>query len=305
MTELKNGVYAILPTPFQASGAVDYDGIKNLIEYAIKCGAQGIVAMDAISEFHTLSDAERAETVEFIIRTANRRLPVIVGVSAVTTMKSVQWAAHAEKSGADMIIRVPPFFKAQSLARISAHYAALNETVTIPVILHNAPTAIGPAVDLNQQVEILAKNEKILYVREEPAAAQQVISTMRRLAEEKLPAGRLKGVIAGQYGYTIIHDYQRGARAFMLPCEMLDIMKDIYDCLSGGDMAGAVKLYDTIAPVQVFAETRPIHHTKGMLKRRGFIQCDYIRESSKPRFDEFNERECDTWTAYLKPYFKA
>lgn len=305
MTELKNGVYAILPTPFQADGSVDYESIRSLIEFAIKCGACGIVAMDAISEFHTLSDAERAETVEFILRTVDSRLPVIVGVSAATTMKSVQWAVHAEKSGADMIISVPAFFKAQSMARISAHYAALSGAVNIPIILHNAPTVMGPMIDLNQQVEILKKNEKVLYVREEMAATQQAISTMYRLAEENLPDGRLIGVIAGQYGYTIIHDYRRGANIFMLPCEMLDIMIDLYACLSNGDTDGAIKLYDTIAPVQVFGETRPIHNTKGMLKRRGLIRCDYIRESSKPRFDEFNERECDAWVAYLKPYFKV
>src|SRR6266487_1085715 len=98
------GVFAIPPTPFDDAGNVDERSLRNCVDFCADAGAHGIVAPVNASESIALTDAERLRVTEVLVEQAGGRLPVIIGVSGVSTAASVVYARGAAQIGADAVI---------------------------------------------------------------------------------------------------------------------------------------------------------------------------------------------------------
>ena len=102
------GIYVALITPFTESGEVDYPRLREHVDWLISEGIHGLVPTGSCGEYAALSDQERAQVVETIIRTAAGRVPVVVGTAAPSTAKAVGWANHAKEAGAAGLMLLPP-----------------------------------------------------------------------------------------------------------------------------------------------------------------------------------------------------
>ena len=150
-----HGVLPALITPFTPDGgAVDGDALAAIVERLIGAGVGGLVPGGSTGEFTTLTGAERREVVEVAVEAAAGRVPVVAGTGALSTAETVELSVHAERAGAAAVMIVPPFYDALSWRELLAHYTAVAERISIPIVYYNLPAATGVTLDADQFREL-------------------------------------------------------------------------------------------------------------------------------------------------------
>ena len=150
-----HGVLPALITPFTDDGAhVDADSLAAIVERLVAAGVGGLVPAGSTGEFTTLTNAERRQVVEAAVEAAAGRVPVVAGTGALSTRETVELSVHAERSGAAAVMVVPPFYGGLSWRELVAHYAAVAERISIPIMYYNIPAASGVTLDTEQLSEL-------------------------------------------------------------------------------------------------------------------------------------------------------
>lgn len=134
-----HGSIPALVTPFK-NGAIDRDAFTNLIERQIEGGSTGLVPCGTTGESATLSHDEHKEVVELCIQVAAGRVPVIAGAGSNSTREAIELIEHAKTVGADAALVICPYYNKPDQAGLEAHFRAINDAVSLPVILYNVPS---------------------------------------------------------------------------------------------------------------------------------------------------------------------
>jgi dihydrodipicolinate synthase/N-acetylneuraminate lyase len=138
------GILAAVPTPFTPdASAVDEQNIHAQAERLIGGGLHGIVATGSTGEFSTLTPQEYRRTITVWVEATDHRIPVVAGVGALSTTEAVALAQHAESAGADAIMLLPPFYGGVAWDSLVAFVTAVAESITIPIVYYNIPSATG------------------------------------------------------------------------------------------------------------------------------------------------------------------
>ncbi len=132
------GSIPALVTPFK-NGALDLDTLKDLVEWQITEGSHGLVPVGTTGESPTLSHEEHEAVVEAVVRFAAGRVPVIAGTGSNNTVEGIRLIRHAERVGADAALVVTPYYNKPTQAGLIAHYTALHDCCTLPIIIYNIP----------------------------------------------------------------------------------------------------------------------------------------------------------------------
>jgi len=152
---LLHGVLPALITPFTDDGAhVDTQALAAIVERLVGAGVDGLVPGGSTGEFTTLTGAERRLLVEATVDAAAGRVPVVAGTGALSTRETVELSVHAERSGAAAVMVVPPFYDALSWRELVAHFRAVAEAISIPIMYYNLPSATGVIVDAERLAEL-------------------------------------------------------------------------------------------------------------------------------------------------------
>ncbi len=150
-----HGVLPALITPFTEDGAaVDAEALAAIVDRLVGAGAGGLVPGGSTGEFTTLSHAERREVVEVTVEAAAGRVPVVAGTGALSTQETVELSLHAERAGAAAVMVVPPFYDALRPRELLAHYTAVAQAISIPIMYYNLPSASGVTLDADQLREL-------------------------------------------------------------------------------------------------------------------------------------------------------
>ncbi len=132
------GSLPALVTPFK-DGALDLDTLKALVEWHIAEGSDGIVPVGTTGESPTLSHEEHETVVEAVVRAVAGRVPVIAGAGSNNTVEGIRLIRHAQKVGADAALVVTPYYNRPTQAGLIAHYTALHDCCTLPIVIYNIP----------------------------------------------------------------------------------------------------------------------------------------------------------------------
>ena len=151
-------------TPFTEDG-VNFDELGRLIEMHIANKTDAIIICGTTGEASTMPDAEHLATIEYTIKKANGRIPVIAGTGSNDTAHAIELTKKAEEMGADGILSVTPYYNKTTQKGLVAHFTAIANAVKIPVILYNVPSRTGMtfAIDTLKQ---LSKVQNIVAVKE-------------------------------------------------------------------------------------------------------------------------------------------
>jgi 4-hydroxy-tetrahydrodipicolinate synthase len=150
-----HGVLPALITPFSVDGErIDGDALAANVERLVAAGVGGLVPGGSTGEFTTLSHAERRELTELTVEAADGRVPVVAGTGALSTRETVELSEHAERAGAAAVMVVPPFYDALSWRELLAHYTAVAERISIPIMYYNLPSATGVTLTFEQFREL-------------------------------------------------------------------------------------------------------------------------------------------------------
>ena len=132
------GSIPALVTPFR-NGRVAEDTFRELVEWQIDEGSNGLVPCGTTGEAATLSTDEHRRVVEIAVEVARGRVPVIAGCGSNNTAHAVELTRIAKQAGADAALHVPPYYNRPNQDGIYAHLSAVAEE-DIPVILYNVPS---------------------------------------------------------------------------------------------------------------------------------------------------------------------
>ena len=133
------GSMVALVTPMNSDGEVDFDSLRNLIEWHIAEGTNAIVAVGTTGESATLDEKEHCEVIRQVVQMAGGRLPVIAGTGANSTTEAITLTRCAREVGADAALLVTPYYNKPTQEGLYLHYKAVAEAVDIPQILYNVP----------------------------------------------------------------------------------------------------------------------------------------------------------------------
>lgn len=135
---LFKGVGVALITPMSDSG-IDYGETEKLLEHTINGGADALFALGTTGEPATLTDAERARFLEFVLKKTRGRVPVFAGTGSNNTADAVEKSKAAERMGADGLLIVTPYYNKCTQNGLYEHYKTIDDAVGIPIVIYNVP----------------------------------------------------------------------------------------------------------------------------------------------------------------------
>lgn len=129
-----------LPTPFDSIHEIDLASFRQLCERQIAAGATALVVGEFTGEDSTLSPAEHSALVRTAVEAARGRAAVIAGAGSNSTSQAIEMTRQAEADGADAVLSVVPYYNKPTQAGICAHFDAVADSTTLPIILHDVPS---------------------------------------------------------------------------------------------------------------------------------------------------------------------
>ncbi|MBP6063179.1 MAG: 4-hydroxy-tetrahydrodipicolinate synthase [Fusobacteriaceae bacterium] len=143
-----------LVTPFNEDKTVNYEKLKELIEFQIKNSTDAIVVTGTTGEGSTLSDLEQKEIISQTVKIVNKRVPVIAGTGSNDTKHAIELSQQAENLGADGLLVITPYYNRTNKRGLIEHFKAIANSVKIPIILYNVPGRTGMNIPLDVYGEL-------------------------------------------------------------------------------------------------------------------------------------------------------
>ncbi|TCS36085.1 4-hydroxy-tetrahydrodipicolinate synthase [Paucimonas lemoignei] len=135
---IQGSIVAIV-TPMHADGSLDLPGLRNLIDWHIAEGTDGIVIVGTTGESPTVSVEEHCELIKVAVEHTAKRIPVIAGTGGNSTEEAIELTRFAKKAGADASLQVVPYYNRPTQEGMYQHFKKIAEAVDLPVILYNVP----------------------------------------------------------------------------------------------------------------------------------------------------------------------
>lgn len=265
------GVYPILPTPFDADGAVDEESLRRLIRFQVAVGVQGVAILGFLGEAHKLMEREREAVVRAVVAEAQGRIDTWVGVRAFGTAGAIEQAQAAERLGADAVFVAP--IGVQNDEALFQHFASVAEAATIPVILHDYPASFGIRLSAELVGRIARDVANVAAIKLEDPPVLQKLSRILELAPGSID---VYGGLGGQY---FLEELQRGARGIMTGFAFPEVLLAIHRAYESGDERRATELFDRYCPL-IRYEFQPqvgVAFRKHVYRRRGIFAHDGSR----------------------------
>ena len=177
------GSYVALVTPFQADGSVDFGKLRELVNWHLAQGTDGIVALGTTGESSTMSHEEDDEVARCIIETVNGKIPVIVGAGSNCTQTQLEKSRKYHDLGADGLLLITPYYNKANDEGMYRHFATVADAIDTPVILYNVPGRTGCAISPACCAR-LAKHPNIAGIKEASGNISYTAKIARLLGDD-------------------------------------------------------------------------------------------------------------------------
>jgi 4-hydroxy-tetrahydrodipicolinate synthase len=287
------GVYNIVPTPFDESGALDVPSLRRLVDFVIGTGVTGITILGVLGEAGKLSEAERTRTLEVAIETAADRVPVCVGATHAATDRCIAYSREAEAAGAAALLVAPPALARSNEAAVRRHYEAVSAATSLPLVVQDYPPVSGvfmtPAF-----IGALASDVpacRWLKLEDDPTAPK---------TSAVLASNPAIGVFGGLGGVFMLEELQRGAIGTMTGFGFPEVLVAVYQRFAAGDVEGAQEVFFRYVPLMRFENQTGINLPlrKHIYQVRGVIASSRAR-APHATLDAITLRELDGILTYL------
>ncbi len=142
MSQLK-GVYTALITPFTDQGTLDEEGLRKNIQFQIKHGVAGVVALGTTGEAPTLTEQEKVRVLQIAREECSDKVHLMAGTGNCSTEQTVRFSRLAEELGADSCLVITPYYNVPNQEGIYHHFKTVAESIQIPVVLYHNPRRAG------------------------------------------------------------------------------------------------------------------------------------------------------------------
>ena len=247
-----HGSIPALVTPFK-NGAIDRDAFANLIERQIEGGSSALVPCGTTGESATLSQDEHKEVVELCIQVAAGRVPVIAGAGSNSTREAIALIEHAKSVGSDAALAICPYYNKPDQAGLEAHFSAINDAVSMPIILYNVPSRTACDL-LPETVAKLAKLPNIVGIKD---ASNDLGRVSMQAA---LTAGEQFTQLSGEDPSSLGHRAMGGAGCISVTANVApDLCAQMHKAFDAGDLETAQKIDQRLIHIHkaMFASPSP------------------------------------------------
>jgi 4-hydroxy-tetrahydrodipicolinate synthase len=166
------GSFVAIVTPMK-DGKVDGNSLRDLIEFHVANGTDGIVPCGTTGESATLTHDEHREVISIAVEVCKGRIPVLAGTGSNSTREAITLTQHAEKAGADGALLITPYYNKPSQDGLHDHFISVAKETGLPIILYNVPGRTSVNM-LPETVERLAKTKNIVGIKEASGSLQQI-----------------------------------------------------------------------------------------------------------------------------------
>ena len=246
------GMATAIVTPMTKEG-IDYDALGRLLEFQIENGIHAIVVMGTTGENATIEPEDQKKVIRFTVEKVAGRVPVIAGTGTNNTAHVLENTKAACEAGADAVLVVTPYYNKATQKGLIAHFTAVADASTVPVILYNVPGRTGCNL-LPETVAVLAEHPNIVGIKEATGNMAQMVKIMY-LCGDKID------VYSGEDALTVPMMAMGGAGTIsvlsnVLPRESVEMAEA---CLKG-DYAKAAQMQCDLLPLidLLFCEVNPI-----------------------------------------------
>jgi 4-hydroxy-tetrahydrodipicolinate synthase len=267
---LKGSIVALV-TPMFDDGSIDFSSINTLIEYHIDNGTDGIVAMGTTGESVTLSFEEHLQVIRYIVELCNKRILVYAGCGTNSTLVSVNRTKVLDEMAIDGVLCVVPYYNKPNQKGLEAHFKAIANATTKPVILYNVPSRT--VADLQPQtVMALSKVDNIVGIKEATGQISRLLQIKQLCGEDFI-------CLSGddESGFEFLR--QGGDGMISVTANVAaKAMAQLCHCVSGSDFEQAKRIDDKLMSVHqsLFVESNPVP-TKWALQQMGLITSANVR----------------------------
>ena len=245
------GSFTALVTPFK-NGSVDEKAFRDLVDWQIAEGTNGLVPVGTTGESPTLSHDEHKQVVEWCVDQARRRVPVVAGAGSNSTKEAIDLARHAEQAGADAVLVVTPYYNKPTQDGLYAHFKAINDAIGIPILIYNIP---GRSV-IDMSVETMAR----LFELKNIAGVKDATANVTRVSQQRAAMGEDFNQLSGE-DITALGFMAHGGHGCISVTSNVAprLCAEFQAACLRGDYAAALKLQDKLAPLHInlFIEANP------------------------------------------------
>jgi len=168
-----SGSIVAIVTPFK-NGKVDFDKLKELIEFQINNGTHGIVPCGTTGESATLSHQEHEEVIEATVKFVKKRIKVIAGTGSNNTLEAISLTKSAKKSGVDGCLLVSPYYNKPTQEGLYKHFKKIADEVDIPLILYNIQSRTGVNIEPETVYRLVNDCKNIIGIKEASGSLDQM-----------------------------------------------------------------------------------------------------------------------------------
>ena len=269
-TEFK-GTYTALATPFNNDG-VDYDDLEALVEYQIKGGITGLVAVGTTGESPTLSHSEHIDVIRQTVQFANTRVPVYAGTGSNSTDEAIELTKEADKAGANGFLLVAPYYNKPSEEGLLAHFSAIAEVTDKPIILYSIPSRCGIEISVDVAAKLYERYPHVCCMKAAEGSCDKVTQYIKRL-------GMNYSVLSGDDALTLPF-MSSGAKGVISVASNLIVspLVEMVNAANSNDFKKAQEIFLNYYHFfnAIFMEPNPVP-IKYCLKETGIIRSDSVR----------------------------
>jgi len=248
-----HGSIPALVTPFNSDGSVNEKAFAEFVEWQISEGSNGVVPMGTSGESPTVSHEEHKRVVDICIEVSNGRVPVMAGAGSNNTEESIDLARHAEKSGADGILVVTPYYNKPNQKGLKAHFSAIAQCTTLPLYIYNIPGR--SIIDMTPQTmgELVSAHSNIVGVKDATAKVD-------RVSEQRATCGVDFIQLSGEDSTSLGFNAHGGAGCISVTANVAPALcAEFQKLCAQGDFEAARVIQDRLMPLHtaLFIEPNP------------------------------------------------
>jgi len=177
------GVFPAITTPFRSDFSIDHDALAKHVHWLVDRGCVGIVALGSLGESQALTSDEKIAILATCRRVLPAKVPVIAGISGLTTPECVALARRAADAGSDGLMVLPVYVYRGDWRETKAHYSAVIGATRLTCMLYNNPIAYGTDVTPDQLAELADRHENLHAVKESSGDVRRVTALRERLGD--------------------------------------------------------------------------------------------------------------------------
>ena len=274
------GSFTALVTPFK-NGSVDETAFRDLVEWQIGEGTNGLVPVGTTGESPTLSHDEHKQVVEWCIDQAKGRVPVVAGAGSNSTREAVDLARHAEEAGADAVLVVTPYYNKPTQEGLYQHFKAINDAIGIPIIMYNIPA--------RSVIDMSVDTMKRLYDLKNIAGVKDATANMVRVSQQRGEIGPDFNQLSGEDATALGFNAHGGHGCISVTSNVAPrLCAEFQSACLKGDYGHALTLHDKLMPLHnsLFVETNPapIKYALSVLgKCADTVRLPMVRVSDKTK----------------------